>query len=131
MQNCFNEEKYFRKVNDMDFLQCPDTFKKLNNLSIAKTIQSYRKQLNLSQIKLASKSNINSAYISNIEGGKHSPTYYKMCSLSRGLDIPIDEITKTSLHEYTQMLKFADKFIFEDEGGKYFVNEIIYRDIFL
>jgi len=114
-----------KPVCNLDFLQCYKTLKDLDNLSMGMAIKQVREEFRISQTKLALLSNINQAYFSGVENGKYSISHHKLACLCRTLDLPIEELTKITTHEFKKLVGCAEKFIFEDDKGEYYVVEEI------
>ena len=62
----------------------------LNQLS--QKIKTRRKELNISQEKLAQKCNFNRTYISLLERAKRNPSYLSLLKLCIGLEIELTEL---------------------------------------
>ncbi len=123
MKNNSFEPGNLKPVDNADFLHCPNTLKKLDNVSMGRTIKDLRKEFNISQTRLAMMSNINQNHLSNVENGKHSMSHHKIASICRSLNIPMDDLISKSTIEYQLLIESAGLFIFEDGYGGYYINE--------
>jgi len=123
MDHNLHEHENLKPVHNTDFLNCPITLKKIDNISIGRGIRGLRKEFNISQNMLAMMSCINQNHLSNVENGKHSISHHKLSSICRSLNIPMDELISKSTIEYQSLIESADLFIFEDGFGGYYFDE--------
>ena len=63
-------------------------------IKLGNRISECRKNLNLSQEKLAYICDFDRTYISLIERGKRNPSYLNLLKLSKGLNVSISELLK-------------------------------------
>ena len=73
-------------------------------MNIGKTIKVIRKRKGLSQLELATKSEISQTYLSQIEIGQRSPTLEVLTKISSALDIPFHVISFLTL-EHSDIAK--------------------------
>ncbi len=71
----------------------------LKLINLGKRIKYFRKQLSLSQEKLAHKCDFDRTYISLLERGKRNPSYLNLLKLSYGLSISISKLTEEPLKD--------------------------------
>ena len=63
-------------------------------VKIAENIKYYRKQLGLTQEKLAHMLNGKKSLVSNYENGYSTPDIYTLCRLAKIFDISLDELVE-------------------------------------
>lgn len=63
-------------------------------VKIAENIKYYRKQLGLTQEKLAQLLNGKKSLVSNYENGYSTPDIYTLCKLAQIFDISLDELVE-------------------------------------
>ena len=68
--------------------------KKIDQKLLSKVIKNNREKLNISQLQLAEKTNINRAMISKIESEKYMPSIEQLENLEKVLNFSIDDILK-------------------------------------
>ena len=65
-------------------------------IHLGKSIKYFRTMLSLSQEVLAFKCNFDRTYISLLERGKRNPSYKNLLKLSKGLEIPLSQLCKST-----------------------------------
>ncbi|HUH43145.1 MAG TPA: helix-turn-helix transcriptional regulator [Sulfurimonas sp.] len=63
-------------------------------INFGNRIKYFRKQLNISQEKLAHKCDFDRTYISQLERGKRNPSYLNLLKLADGLNISISDLVE-------------------------------------
>ena len=63
--------------------------------AFAQTVRSLRREVGISQERLALGAGMNRAYVAGLERGLHTPTLYTMCRLLPGLHVTFIEFCRT------------------------------------
>lgn len=63
-------------------------------MDIGKKIKKYRKEKGLTQLDLATKSNMSRSYLADVENNRYNPSVETIKSIASALDVPIEEFFK-------------------------------------
>ena len=99
------------RVIEMDILQ----------ICLASNIKYYRKQLHLSQEKLAEKANASANYIALIENGKYFPSLPMIQQIAKALDVESLDLFDRNALQYQDMEQIKTEII---ENITQLVNDI-------
>lgn len=61
---------------------------------LARKIKAFRKEREMTQLKLAEKAGIAQSFLSNIENGLQSPSLKNLEKISKALEIPLNDLLK-------------------------------------
>lgn len=63
-------------------------------MNIGKKIKKYRKEKGLTQLDLATKSNMSRSYLADVENNRYNPSVDTIKSIANALDVPMEEFFK-------------------------------------
>ncbi|KXS49395.1 Helix-turn-helix [Halanaerobium congolense] len=61
---------------------------------LARKIKRFRKERELTQLKLAARAGLAQSFLSNIENGLQSPSLKSLEKISKALDVPLNDLLK-------------------------------------
>ncbi|MEC9490201.1 MAG: helix-turn-helix transcriptional regulator [Halanaerobiales bacterium] len=61
---------------------------------LARKIKRFRKERELTQLKLAERAGLAQSFLSNIENGLQSPSLKSLEKISKALDVPLNDLLK-------------------------------------